>query len=90
MNNTAEPKRVRFGVSAKLLLSVILMTILICVISTLSGYYQYSNTIRKLYNDNGYVIGNIILDHIDHDKIAKYAQTWTEDEDYAEMADYLR
>ena len=90
MNNTAEPRRVRFGVSAKLLLSVILMTILICVISTLSGYYQYSNTIRKLYNDNGYVIGNIILDHIDHDKIAKYAQTWTEDEDYAEMADYLR
>ncbi len=82
--------QIRFGISKKLLLSVILMTVLICLISTLSGYYQYSNTIRKLYNDNGYVIANIILEHIDHDKIGRYAQTWTEDEDYEMMANYLR
>ena len=81
---------IRFGINKKLLLSVILMTILICVISTISGYYQYEGTIRKLYNDNGYVIGNIILDHIDHDKVGYYAQTWTEDENYAEIEDYLK
>ena len=40
-----------------MLLSVVLLTVLICAVSTFSGYYQYSNTIRKLYNDNGYVIG---------------------------------
>ncbi|MBR3017605.1 MAG: SpoIIE family protein phosphatase [Clostridia bacterium] len=90
MNNAAKPRRIRFGISKKMLLSVVLLTVLICMVSTFSGYYQYSNTIRKLYNDNGYVIANIILDHIDHDKIGLYAQTWTEDEDYAEMADYLR
>ncbi len=90
MNNTEKPRKIRFGISKKLLLSVILMTVLICVISTFSGYYQYRNTIQKLYNDNGYVIANIILDHIDHDKIGQYAQTWTEDEDYAGMAEYLR
>ena len=90
MNSAAKSGKIRFGISKKLLLSVILMTILICLISTLSGYYQYSNTIRKLYNDNGYVIANIILDHIDHDKIGQYAQTWTADDDYAEMAAYLR
>ena len=88
--NTPKAKRIRFGISKKLLLSVILLTVLICAISTVSGYYQYSNTIRKLYNDNGYVIANIILDHIDHDRIAKYAQTWTEDDHYAEMAEYLK
>ena len=80
----------RFGISKKLLVSIILMTLLICVISTISGYYQYDGAIRKLYNDNGYVIGNIILDHIDHDKVGYYAQTWTEDEHYAEIADYLK
>ncbi len=90
MDNAAKPKRIRFGISKKLLLSVILMTILICAVSTLSGYYQYNNTIRKLYNDNGYVIANIILDHIDHDMIGVYTQSWAEDAYYAEMAQYLK
>ena len=90
MDNTAKRGRIRFGISKKMLLSIILLTILICLVSTLSGYYQYENTIRKLYNDNGYVIANIILDHIDHDKIGVYAQTWAEDADYAGMAEYLR
>ena len=66
------------------------MTVLISVISTISGYYQYDNTIRKLYNDHGYEIGNVILDNIDHDKVARYTQTWTEDEDYAEISEYIR
>ncbi len=90
MTGVANSGKIRFGINKKVLMSVIMMTVLICLISTLSGYYQYSNTIRKLYNDNGYGIANIILDHLDHDKIGHYAQTWTEDEDYAEMAEYLR
>ena len=73
-----------------MLLSVMLVTVLISVISTISGYYQYDNTIRKLYNDHGYEIGNVILDNIDHDKVARYTQTWTEDEDYAEISEYIR
>ena len=90
MNDAKKPLHIRFGISKKLLLSVILMTLLICAVSTFSGYYQYDNTIRKLYNDNGYVIANIILDHIDHDKVGQYARTWTEDEDYAKIWDYLK
>ena len=81
---------IRFGISKKLLVSVIAMTALICLISTLSGFSEYQRTIQRLYNDNGYVVANIILDHIDHDKVGQYAQTWTEDEDYAEIADYLK
>ena len=90
MGKTEEKGRIRFSIRKKLLLSVVLLTLLICAVSTLSGYFHYSETIRKLYNDNGYVIANIILDHIDHDRIARYAQTWTEDEHYAEMAAYLK
>ncbi len=90
MNKAKGSKGVRFGISKKLMLSIILITVLICVVSTFSGYYQYNNTIRKLYNDNGYVIGNIILDNIDHDKVARYASTWTVDEDYAEISAYIK
>ena len=89
-NRARRRMKIRFGISKKLLLGVALLTIFICVVSTISGYLQYSETIRKMYNDNGYVVGNIILDHIDHDKVGHYAQTWTEDEDYAEIADYLK
>ena len=90
VNEKRKTDKVRFGISKKLLLSVALLTILICVVSTLSGYFQYSDTIRRLYNDNGYAIANIILDNIDHDKVGHYAQTWTEDEEYAEIEDYLK
>ena len=89
-NDTNERGKVRFGISRKLLLSVALLTILICVVSTISGYYQYSNTIRKMYNDNGYAVANIILENIDHDKIGQYARTWTEDEDYAGIEEYVK
>ena len=90
MNEHKKPWHVRFGISKKLLLSVVILTVLICAISTISGYYHYDNTIRKLYNDHGYEIGNIILDNIDHDKVAEYVRTWTEDADYAEISDYIK
>ena len=89
-NREKRPGKARFSISRKMLLGVALLTTLICVISTFSGYMQYSETIRKMYNDNGYVVANIILNHIDHDKVGHYAQTWTEDEDYAEISDYLK
>ena len=48
----------RIDISKRLLVSFILMTVLICLASTLSGYYQYSNTILRLYNENGYAVAN--------------------------------
>ncbi len=90
MSNTERRKRFQFGISKKMLLYTIFLTVLICAISTVFGYMQYENTIRELYNNNGYVIGNIILDHIDHDRIAGYTRTWTQDEYYPELEEYLR
>ncbi len=105
-NKTEKKRGGRFGISKKLLLSVILMTVLICAVSTISGYTHYNNTIRKLYNDNGYVVANIVRDHVDGDKVGRYAgiaEDLKTDEnaeqrakdvmaetDYAEIADYLK
>lgn len=82
-------RKKRKSIRKKLLASTIIMAFLICAASCLVGYLQYNNTIMQLYNDNGYVIGEIILDHIDHDKVAEYAETWQEDEYYTEMETYL-
>ncbi|MBQ3705929.1 MAG: SpoIIE family protein phosphatase [Clostridia bacterium] len=90
MSSKKKPMRFRFGLSKKLLLSILLLTALICAVSTFIGYYQYEHTIRKLYNDHGYQIGDVILANIDHDQVAKYTQTWTEDEHYAEISDFIR
>ena len=73
----------------KLIASIVIVSFVICAASCLVGYIQYDQTMRRLYNENGYVIGEIILGEIDHDRIANYAQTWQEDEYYPEMATYL-
>lgn len=83
-------KRKRKSLNKKLLYSIILLSVIISAASCVIGYIQYNNTIRKLYNENGYVIGNIILEQLDHEKIAKYAETWEEDAYYDEMETYLK
>lgn len=83
-------KTLRKSLNKKLLFSIVLLCVIISVVSCVVGFLQYSNTIRRLYNQNGYTLGNIILEQIDGDRIADYAQTWTADEYYNEMADYLK
>lgn len=83
-------RKKRRSLNKKLLTSIILLAVIISAASCLVGYMQYNNTIRRLYNENGYVIGDIILEQLEHDKIAEYAYTWTKDSYYDEMAEYLK
>ena len=80
-------KRFRIGIQGKLLASIILLAVVLCTVCTMSGYYRYQNTIRRMYSDSGYMIGNLILDQLDHDQIGRYARTWTEDENYGLIQD---
>lgn len=79
----------KFGLSKKMLLGIAILSAFICVASCFVGYVQYNKTISKLYNDNGYIVGDVILNHIDHEKIADYSNIWEEDEYYDEMKLYL-
>lgn len=80
----------RKSLNKKLLFSIVMLCVVISAVSCVVGFLQYNNTIRRLYNKNGYTLGNLILEQIDCDEIAEYAQTWTADEYYSEMADYLK
>lgn len=83
-------KKLRKSLNKKLLFSIVLLCVIISVVSCVIGFLQYNNTIRRLYNENGYMLGSIILEQIDGDRIAEYAQTWTRDAYYSEMEDYLK
>ncbi|MCR4903931.1 MAG: SpoIIE family protein phosphatase [Butyrivibrio sp.] len=83
-------KKKHWGINRKVLTSVILLTFVISILSCFSGSLIFDKVIQRLYNERGYVIGDIILNEIDHDKIAQYVTTWQEDEYYPEMKEYLR
>lgn len=83
-------KKLRKSLNKKLLFSIVLLCVIISVVSCVIGFLQYNNTIRRLYNENGYMLGSMILEQIDGDRIAEYAQTWTRDAYYSEMEDYLK
>lgn len=79
----------KWGINEKTLGSIVLFTVIITILTCLGGSYLFDRVIEKLYNDKGYVVANIILNDIDHDKIAEYTQTWEADEYYHEMEEYL-
>ena len=79
-----------WGIRKKTLVSIAIQTFLLVVFSTLAGSVIFNRAIEKQYNDKGYMIAEMILSEIDHDKVAQYAQTWREDDYYSEMSRYLR
>lgn len=81
--------KLKFGLSLKMLASIIILSVVICTASCIAGYIQYSKTIERLYNENGYSIGDIILNDIDHEKVSEYVTTWKLDNRYGFMKAYL-
>ena len=82
-------KKYKFGLNKKVMLGIILLGISLCIATCLVGYYQYKNTITRLYNENGYAVGDMILKQIDFDNITDYTENWEKDGYYGYMSLYL-
>ncbi len=82
--------RKKRGIGRKALMTIIIFTLLINVLMCFGGSFIFDHAIEKIYNERGYVVANIILKQIDHDKIAEYARTWEPDEYYEKMTLYLQ
>jgi len=82
--------RIKWGLNKKSLTAITIFTLLVSSLMCVGGSLFFDRAIEKLYNERGYVVANIILEHIDHDKIAEYATTWKADDYYEEMTEYLR
>ena len=82
--------KMKMGVNQKALLGTIIYTLLFSVATCIAGYFIFDRVIEKLYNDRGYVVANIILNDIDHERVARYTRNWIEDDYYHEMSEYLK
>lgn len=82
-------KKYKFGLSFKMLISILILSSSICIASVYIGYLQYKNTITKLYNENGYSVGDIILNQIDYSNIENYTECWEKDGYYGYMKLYM-
>lgn len=82
-------ERKHWGIRKKTLAGIVILTLIIMVLSCIGGSIIFDRAIEKQYNERGYMVANIILNEIDHDKIAEYATTWKADDYYREMVVYL-
>ncbi len=79
----------KLTVSEKAARGIIAFSVILTTLTGIAGAMIYDRAIQKQYNDRGYIIANMILNDIDHDRIAKYVETWEEDEYYPELVEYL-
>ena len=75
-------KKHKWGINRKALAAIIVFTLLINASMCVCGSYIFDRVIQRIYNERGYVVANIILKQIDHDKIAEYSKTWKADDYY--------
>ena len=78
------------GIGRKAAITIVLFTLLISIFICIGGAVFFDRAMEKSYNERGYVVANIILDQLDHEKIAYYADTWEKDSYYNEMSRYLQ
>lgn len=83
-------KKKKYGIHAKALAGIIVFTLLVNIAMCISGSLIFDRSVQKIYNEHGYVVANIILNQINHDKIAEYSRTWYEDDYYQWMTGYLK
>ena len=82
-------KKRKIGIHGKALAGIIVFTLLVNIAMCISGSLIFDRSVQQIYNERGYVVANIILKQIDHDKIAEYATNWKADEYYQRMVEYL-
>lgn len=82
--------KIKWNINKKAIAGIVAFTLLFGVLSCSAGILIFDRAIEKMYNDRGYVLANIILNEIDHDKIAEYTRTWEADDYYHWMEEYLR
>lgn len=64
----------------------ILLAIVVCIGTCISGYLQYRDSIYERYNNFAYEICDIARSYVNGDKIASYLETGKTDEEYDTMA----
>ena len=75
--------------SIKIAAMCVLIAVIICITICLSGYFQYRNSLYKMYNNFAYEIAYTASAYVDGNTIADYLKTKTKDEQYEKMTENL-
>lgn len=71
--------------SGKFAIGFCILAVLISSGTCYIGYFQYKNSVERLYNDTAYEVARQAVSMVDGDDIKKYADTGKTDEKYGEM-----
>ncbi len=78
-----------FGLGKKISILCVLLAVVICFGICVNGYNQFQVSTYKIYNDFGYDVAAIAMEHINADKLTSYVEDGVTDSDYDEMAKEL-
>ena len=76
----------RKKLSRKLVALCILMALILCAATVVSGYFVTRDSYYRIYDDFAYQIGEIARSYVDGDRILTYLETGEPDEAYDDMA----
>ena len=82
--------KIRHGrLSIKIAAMCVLIAIIICLTICVSGYFQYRNSIYKMYNGFAYELAYTARAFVDGNTIAEYLESGKTDDKYEKMAETL-
>ena len=73
------------GLSAKLIASVLLLSVLLCGAISYMGYREFTRVLEAEYNRSAYEIAETAKTYINADKLGHYLETGEVDEEYLEI-----
>lgn len=73
------------GLSAKLIASVLLLSVLLCGAISYMGYREFTRVLEAEYNRSAYEIAETARTYINADKLGHYLETGEVDEEYLEI-----
>lgn len=74
-----------FGLSAKLIASVLLLSVLLCAAISFMGYRQFTTVLEDEYNRSAYEIAETAKSYLDPDRLQEYLKTGQWDAEYYEI-----
>ncbi len=82
-------KKAVWGLSAKMIASILALSVILCSIICYMGYRQFTKVLELQYNDAAYEVAETAKTYLNADKLDEYVATGETDEEYDEIIQRL-
>ena len=77
--------KMRLGLSAKLIASVLMLSVLLCITISYMGYREFTTVLEDQYNRSAYEIAETVKTYLNPDDFDRYLRTGETDEEYDKL-----